>query len=136
MGRKVFQDFAHVLCQKFVDSPSNRDLVNLAILGSGKLVLFIPEGRATHNGHAVEPLPFAEDWLAWVTDRMAALRIPAEYMRSARLEAECDVELTRHPTLGWLGIKLKVACTGIVESPDRTYVATLQSDRGWGLGTV
>jgi hypothetical protein len=136
MGRKVFQGFAYVLCQKFVNSSSNRDLVNLAILGSGKLVLFITEGQATHNGHAVEPLPFGEDWLAWVAARMAALRISREDMKSARLEAECDVEMGRSDGLGWLYIKLKVACTGVVESSDRTYVATCHGNLTYGLGSV
>ena len=32
MARKVFQHFAQVLCQRFVEVPSNRDLINLAVL--------------------------------------------------------------------------------------------------------
>ena len=37
MARKVFQHFAQVLCQRFVEVPSNRDLINLAILGGGRI---------------------------------------------------------------------------------------------------
>ena len=32
VARKVFQHFAQVLCQRFVEVPSNRDLINLAVL--------------------------------------------------------------------------------------------------------
>ena len=63
MGRKHFQDFANVLCQQFVETPTNKDLVDLAILGDGILQLRITEGKATHRGHAIEPLPFASAWL-------------------------------------------------------------------------
>jgi hypothetical protein len=76
MGRKVFQDFAHVLCQKFVEVPSNRDLVNLALLGDGVLRLDITGRRATHNGFPIEPLPFTEQSLLWIESRLHELAIP------------------------------------------------------------
>ena len=136
MGHKVFQDFAHVLCQKFVDLPSNRDLVNLAILGSGKLTLLVTEGRASHNGIAIQPLPYAELWLAWVKDRMRTLRIAETELTRAQLVADCRVELERQPGTGFLCVKLALACEGTVSAPDRVYSATYQGEKRWGLSIV
>ena len=70
MARKVFQDFANVLCQKFVDLPTNMDLVNLLILGGGTLVLDITGRKATINRGPVEPLPYAEWARTWLAEQM------------------------------------------------------------------
>ena len=129
MGRKVFQDFAHVMCQKFIESPSNRDLVMLAILGSGRLELDILAGRATHNGGGVKPLPFSASWLEWVKGRMAASEISDTLLKSACLTVEYDVELSRSP-MGRLACQFKFACTSLVEAPDRKYTAAMKAEQG------
>jgi len=129
MGRKVFQDFAHVMCQKFIESPSNLDLVMLAILGSGRLELDILAGRATHNGTGTKPLPFSASWLAWVKERMAASEIPESLLKSASLRVEYDVELSRSP-MGMLACQFKFACTSLVEAPDKKYTATMKAEKG------
>ena len=51
------------MCQRFVEVPSNRDLVNLALWGGGNLHLDITGRRATVNRYTVKPLPYADDAL-------------------------------------------------------------------------
>jgi hypothetical protein len=102
MGRKVFQDFAHVLCQKFVEVPSNRDLVNLAILGDGVLRLDITARKATHNGFAIEPLPFVEESLRWIESRLDELAIPRGELSGANLTVDSRVKLHRKPGVPFL----------------------------------
>jgi hypothetical protein len=134
MGRKVFQDFAHVMCQKFIESPaSNRDLVNLAVLGNGRLELNILSGKATHNGVTIKPLAFSASWLAWVKERMAVSEIPESLLKSAALTVEYEVELSRKTGPGWLSGQFKFACTSLVEAPDRSYTATMNAEKIWGL---
>src|SRR5262245_6632669 len=59
MGRKAFQDFAHILCQRFIEVPTNHDLVNLFIFGGGTMILDVLAQKATVNGLPVKPLPYA-----------------------------------------------------------------------------
>jgi hypothetical protein len=136
MGRKVFQDFAHVLCQKFVEVPSNRDLVNLAILGDGVLRLAITERNATHNGLAVEPLPFVEQSLSWIEARLAELDIPRADLQGASVTVDYKVRLSRKPGLGFLCVDLALACSASVKAPDREYLSTLTAEKSWGLSSV
>lgn len=136
MGKKHFQDFANVLCQKFVECTTNVDLVDLAIFGDGCLELFITEGRATHEGHAVQPLPFAAEWLAWVEWRLDALGIPRGELQSALLRVNYTVELTRASSLKWLGCKFAFDCTGIITSGDREYRAERRAEIRRGLSQV
>lgn len=69
MGHKVFQEYANCLCQMFVNSPSNVDLVDLAILGPGTLRLDLLGSRALHNDVPVEPIPFMDRWSDWLRQR-------------------------------------------------------------------
>jgi hypothetical protein len=92
VARKVFQDFAHVLCQRFVEVPSNRDLVNLVLLGGGTLVLDLVTRKAMCNRYAIEPLPYAEDARSWLDSQMVKRRIPIEELIGASLTVEYDVE--------------------------------------------
>jgi hypothetical protein len=133
MGRKVFQDFAHVLCQKFLDTPSNRDLVNLAILGSGTLILAVTDGSATHNRLAIQPLPYAQTWLDWVTPQLAVHHVPRTELQVVELAVTYTVELTRKGGLGWLCARFDFACEGRVASPDREYRCSLKASKEWGL---
>ena len=137
MGRKVFQEFAHVLCHKFVEVPSNRDLVNLAILGDGELVLAVMEDRATHNGTAVQPLPYATEWRHWVGARLNELAIPASDLVSAHLTVKYQVDLRRRETgLRWLSGYFAFECAAAVGAADRTYRAELSTSKEWGFSQV
>jgi hypothetical protein len=133
MGRKVFQDFAHVMCQMFIESPSNRDLVNLIILGNGRLELEIVEGRATHNGIAIEPMPFSEHWHSWALKRMSETSIDRELLVAASLTTDYEVQLNRKTGMGWLCGAFTFKVYSSVRAPDRTYTAELNSAKEWGL---
>jgi hypothetical protein len=136
MGRKVFQDFAHVLCQKFIETPSNRDLVNLALLGDGVLRLDITSDRATHNGIAVERLPFTADSLLWLESRLQQLAIPRTELQGATVTVESRVKLYRQPGHPYLSVDLALACSASVRAPDREYVSSLTAEKTWGLSGV
>jgi hypothetical protein len=137
VGGKVFQEFVHVLCHKFIELPSNRDLVNLAILGDGTLVLAISEGRATHNGVAIEPLPYADEWRHWVAGRLDELRIPRGDLAAAELTVDYRVELRRSEAgLRWLAAQFDFRCSGVVAASDRDYRAELAAVKEWGFSQV
>jgi len=137
MGRKHFQDLANVMCQKFVDCASNTDHVDLAILGSGTLELFITDDKAMHNGHAVEPLPFAAEWLEWAEGRLDDLRIPRSELRRAVFRVSYTVTLAwRDTSIGGLTGWFQLACTSLVATVDREYIAELTAEKQWGLSQV
>lgn len=125
-----------MLCQRFIEAPSNRDLVNLAILGDGILQLAITDGKATHNNLAVKPFPYSAESLTWLRSRLADEHIPTDELRGAVLTVEYKVALRRKETLGWLLIDLKLTCHASVRSVDRKYEARLTADKSWGLSTV
>ena len=95
MGRKVFQDFAHVLCQKFVETPSNEDLATLAILGDGTLALDIFARKQVHNRAPIDAPPYVDEIQGWLTRRLDELRIAPTELVAAALIVEYTVRLFR-----------------------------------------
>ena len=136
MARKVFQDFAHVLCQRFIEVPSNRDLVNLVILGGGTLVLDNIARKASCNRYPITPLPYAEDARSWIESQMKQRHIPTEELAGASLTVEYTVDLMRKQSDPIPTAKFDFACTASIASPDRQYTAVLRAAKTWGLGTV
>lgn len=136
MARKVFQDFAHILCQRFIEVPTNRDLVNLALLGGGKLHLDITARRMTMDGFAENPLPYADDALRWLEGQIAKKGIPREQMVSAELEVNYTVVLTKHAHMPGFSAAFDFSCTGSIVSPDRIYQSNLDAKQIWGLRQV
>ncbi|KRR26865.1 hypothetical protein CQ14_32620 [Bradyrhizobium lablabi] len=136
VARKVFQDFAHVLCQRFIEVPSNKDLVNLVLLGGGTLALDIVMRKATCNRCHIEPLPYAADARGWLDSQMTKQNIPIEELVGATLVVEYDVSLSRKPENPVLPMaKFHFACTGSISSPDRVYTSVL-TEKLWALHTV
>jgi hypothetical protein len=136
VARKVFQDFAHVLCQRFIEVPSNRDLVNLVILGGGTLALDIIGRKATCNRYPVQPLPYSEDARGWLESQMKTRKIPTDELIGASLIVEYVVDLSRWQSDPIPVAKFDFACTGSITSPDRQYTSVLKAEKTWGLGTV
>ena len=137
VARKVFQDFAHVLCQRFIEVPSNKDLVNLVLLGGGTLALDIVTRKAICNRCPVEPLPYAADARGWLDSQMTKHNIPIEELVGASLVVEYVVSLSRKPENSVMPIaKFDFACTGSISSPDRVYTSVLKAEKVWGLSTV
>ena len=137
MARKVFQDFAHVLCQRFIEVPSNKDLVNLVLLGGGTLVLDIMVGKATCNRYPIEPLPYAADARGWLFSQMEKHKIPIEYLAGVSLAVEYVVSLSRKPELSIIPVaKFDFSCVGTISSSERVYTSVLKAEKVWGLSTV
>jgi hypothetical protein len=132
----VFQDFAHVLCQRFVEVPSNRDLVNLAILGGGTLVLDIIGQKATCNRYPVDPLPYCDTARDWLFSQLQDRRIPINELSGASLAVEYSVNLSWVPGVPYAKARFDFACTGSISSPDRQYTSVLKAQKDWGLYTV
>jgi hypothetical protein len=137
MARKVFQDFAHVMCQRFVETPSNRDLVNLALLGGGELVMDVFGGKASFNRYPISPLPYASDARLWIEDQMERRSIAPSELVSASLVCMYTVELSRK----WndfpvLGAAFDFDLRAVIAAPDRQYVAAMTAAKAWGLSQV
>jgi hypothetical protein len=136
VARKVFQDFAHVLCQRFIEVPSNRDLVNLVLLGGGTLILDLMKRKATCNRYAITPLPYSEDARGWLDSQMVKRKIPIEELVGASLTVEYAVEFSPKSNIPIPTAKFDFACTASIASPDRVYTSVLKAQKTWGLGPV
>lgn len=136
MGRKVFQDFAHVLCQKFIEVPSNADLVNLVILGDGKLELDITAQKAIHNRCPISPLPYMNGAREWLDGRLAEFLIPPGEFIGAAITVDYTVLLKRDPPLHWLSARYDFACIGMIRAKDREYTSCMKATKEWGLGQL
>lgn len=139
MARKIFQDFAHVLCQRFIEVPSNRDLVNLFLLGSGILELNIMGGPSwfSYDGcsYPIEPFPYCSDARTWLDRRMAVHGIDTSQLAGASLTVDCSVDVLPRKMVFTIA-RFDLCCVGTIKSPDRSYTAKLSAQRTWGLGTV
>ena len=137
MARKVFQDFANVLCQRFVETPSNKDLVNLTLLGGGMVVLDIVSGKATCNRFPIEPLPYCSDARAWLNSQMVKRKIPLVELAGASLTVEYQVQLSRKPDMPIYPVaNFDFNCMGVISAPDRQYTSVLKAQKTWGLSQV
>jgi hypothetical protein len=133
MARKVFQDFAHVLCQRFVEVPSNRDLVNLFLFGGGTLLLDLMARRATCNRYPIKPLPYAEDARRWIETQMVKREIPVEQLVGASLKVDYQIVAFERTDMPYPSVTFQFACTGTIASPERVYTSELAATKRWGL---
>jgi len=136
MARKVFQDFAHVLCQRFIELPSNRDLVNLVIFGSGTLKLNFVSQRAWWNRCPVSPIPYSGTARDWLQAQMAKRKIPTEQLTDATLTVKYAVEILRRNDVPYPEAAFDFECIAAVASPDRSYTAAMDARKRWGLSGV
>jgi hypothetical protein len=137
VARKVFQDFAHVLCQRFIEVPSNRDLVNLALLGSGELVMDIMIGKATFNRYPIQPLPYAADARLWIEQQLEARAISPSEIVSVLLAVTYTVELQRKwQDFPILSATFEFSVKGMIGAPDRQYLSSMEAKKAWGLSQV
>ena len=118
-----------MICQRFVEVPSNRDLVNLVILGGGQLMLDILGRKAICNGLPVTPLPYSEDARMWLEAQMQKRGIPMEQLVGVILVIEYDVELSRRPYVPIPTANFKFNCTASIASPDRQYTSSLSAEK-------
>jgi hypothetical protein len=133
MGRKIFQHFAHVLGQKFIQTPSSLDVARLAIFGDGILVLDMMSRRAIHNGLPIEPLSYMDEAKRWLDARMMILGIPSTELVGASLRVVYSVILSRRPGLNWLSGDFDFSCIGEIASPDRKYSSPCKGRNQWSL---
>jgi hypothetical protein len=125
------------MCQRFIEVPSNRDLVNLVILGGGTLVMDIITRKATCNRFLIEPLPYVEDARRWLFSRMVEHKISNEQLAGASLTVEYAVELSRKSDIPIFPVaKFDFACSASITSPDRLYTSTLAAEKTIGLYTI
>jgi hypothetical protein len=136
MARKVFQDFAHVLCQKFIEVPSSADLVNLVIFGDGRLELDITTRKANHNRAPISPLSYMNEAHKWLEGRLTELLIPSQELVGAALTVDYTVTLQRKPPLNWLSAQYDFACIGVIRAHDREYTSSMKATKKWGLGQL
>jgi len=133
MARKVFQDFAHVLCQRFIALPSNMDLVNLVLLGGGRLEMDVMGRRATFERCPLAPFPYSEEARGWILAQMAKRAIPPEQLAGAWLVVDYSVEFTPQRRHHCARATFDLVCTGRLAAPDRRYSRVLAARKDWGL---
>jgi len=137
VGHKVFQEFAHAMCQMFTGSPQNGDLIDLLILGPGTLRMDFLTRRSTHEGIAVQNIPFVDRWADWSAGRLGDLEIPADELREAVLVVEYRVEpYYQELGMGWLCARYNLDCSGLVAAPDRRYEMDVHHEQEWGLSQI
>jgi hypothetical protein len=132
MARKVFQDFVNVLCHRFVEGPTSKDLVVLA-LGGGELVLDILGRKSTCNRYPVVPIPYADLALTWIEQEMRKHAIPAAELTGVSLLIEYSVSVTRRDREPYPIAAFDFTCNGQIASPDRNYTSVLKAQKTWGL---
>jgi hypothetical protein len=136
MGRKVFQDYANVLCQRFLESPTNRDLVNLVVIGGGLLELDILKQRASCDHWPVDPLPYCGEAKRWLNVQLAKRAIADDLLVAASLVVKYTFTSSRRLTPVIPYVTFVFDCYAEIAAPDRTYTSRAAATKSWGLGSV
>jgi hypothetical protein len=135
VARKIFQDFAHVFCQRFIEVPSPLDLVNLYILDVGRLDFDILAARARFNDYPVDPFPCMCKARLWLEERLVSENIPRSELIGATLKVTFRTTVDRS-RLPFPSAKFNLACESQIVSPDRSYAASIEAEKAWGISPI
>lgn len=137
MRRKIFNDFANVLCQKFVDLPNGYDLATLAKLGSGVVSINILTDQCFFEESPIEPLRTCAEHRQWLQIQLAKRQLSLAVFESISMSVEFRVTDTildkpyghdfRHADF-WL------KCTSEIRTPEAKYNGSSERQKKWGYG--
>jgi hypothetical protein len=133
MRRKVLQDFANTLSQRFVDLPSGFDLATFAQLGSGCYSLDLFTGVCTRDGESIAELKTCADGRGWLEAQLASHRVPSGLagacMRVEVTVSDVGVKRSYGHVKAWATFAL--SCTTELSTDEKQYIGHEARTRAW-----
>lgn len=128
MRRKVFQDFANVFCQRFIDLPSGYDLAAFARHGSGIYLADILSGESSLDGKPIPRLRTCDDYKEWLFVQLDKRGIPHEAIRLAFLRIHVVVDKVRiRSSYGHQSADAQVSfdCQSEINTDEKSYAGRM-----------
>jgi|SRR5215813_4453926 len=135
MRRKTLQDFANVLCQRFIDLPNGDDLASLAHLGSGTYDLDILNGGCTREGVPIPSLKMCDEYREWLSEQEGKRGIPPGILRvNIRIRVSISDQRVK-TSYGHVfpSAHFDFDCRSEIQTDEKTYSGHKQGSKTWGL---
>jgi hypothetical protein len=135
MRRKILQDFANVLCQRFIDLPNGYDLASFAQLGSGHYDLDILSGSCTREGLPIPSLKMCDEYRQWLLEQQSKQGVPPGILR---VSMRIDVSISEKSVKTSYGHVFPSAlfdfdCHSEIQTDEKAYSGHKQGSKKWGL---
>ena len=135
MRRKVFQDFANLFCQKFIDLPDGYDLATFVHLGSGFYLLDIINGNCSRNGLSIPPLMTCKEYRDWLQVQLNKRSTPLE---SLQISMGINVVVSNVRVKTSFGHIFASAffehnCRSEIRTDEKTYSGHHRGAQAWGF---
>jgi hypothetical protein len=137
MRRKVLQQFANMLPQRFLDLPSGYDLARFARLSAGTLEIDFLSGECRHNGAPVAPFETCAEYRAWVDREAERHHIPREGLALVAMTVDFvvgDVEMKHLFRHDFRSAVFRFDCRSEVQTDEKTYASHQTAEQRWGYG--
>jgi hypothetical protein len=135
MQRKILQDFANVLCQRFIDLPNGDDLAAFAHLGSGSYELDILNGNCKRDGLEIPPLKMCAEYREWLLEQQKKRGVPPGILRVNMRIIASILDKTTHSSYGHVfpSAHFDFACHSEIQTDEKTYLGNKHGSKTWGL---
>src|SRR5215471_10204721 len=135
MRRKVLQDFATALCQKFIDLPNGDDLASFVEFGSGTYDLDILNGDSTHNGRPIAPLRICGEYREWLLNQQTKHGVPPGILRVGMRISALISDIRAKTSYGHVfrSAHFNFECHSEIQTDEKTYSGHKRGAKIWGL---
>ena len=135
MRRKVLQDFANVLCQRFIDLPSGYDLATFVHLGSGFYLLDILNGNCSRDGLPIPPLMTCTEYRDWLQVQFAKRNIALEPLRISMGVNILVSDVRVRTSFGhvFASAFFECSCRSEIRTDEKTYSGHHRGAKAWGF---
>jgi hypothetical protein len=135
MRRKILQDFANVLCQRFIDLPNGHDLAAFVHLGSGSYTLDILSGNCTRDGLPIPSLRMCNEYREWLLEQQTKHGVPPGILGvSMRITVSISDERTK-TSYGHVfpSAHFEFDCHSEIQTDEKIYSGHKHGSKTWGL---
>ena len=134
MRRKVFQDFANVFCQEFIDLGSGHDVATFVARGTGTYAMNLLTGECMHDGASIPELKACREYRDWLAEQMTKRGVPPGLL-SAVLAVRVVVRngVVRESYGKRFGsADFEFDCRAELKTDEKVYVGQQAGTRSWG----
>jgi hypothetical protein len=136
LRRKIFQHFANMLPQRFLDLPSGFDLAVFAKHRRGVATFDVLNGRSEIDGTPVADLRTGAEYRAWLAKELAAHRISSSMLVSVELTVAFVVEdIQAKESYGHVfrSANFTFECTSTLRTDEKSYQRHSKGTQAWGF---
>jgi hypothetical protein len=134
--RKVFQHFANMLPQRFLDLPSGFDLAVCAKHRRGVATFNVLNGQSAIDGAPVADLRTGGEYQAWVVKELESHHIAQSALLSAELTVAFVVEdIQVKESFGHVfrSAHFSFECTSTLRTDEKSYACHREGAKPWGF---